>query len=367
MDKILIITPYTPDNQGIGVSYTSQLIKELSKDFLIDLVYFRYEDDAPFEPYNSNIRIIWERVISIKDKLKALCFNPTVFPLFSARYDKKTCKFLKKIATADNYKFIYLDFSQTFFYAQYIKHPDIILMSHDVIAQKYSRMKKYLRPWAMHTERDLLKKGTVTFTFSQKDCYLLSQYYGINGKHTTFFLHPNVQNAYPTSDYDYFVFFGSWSRVENLEGLEWFINNVLELIPGIINFKVIGGGLPYDIKGRIRNIPNMEYLGFLDNPYPIIANAKAEIAPLFKGAGVKVKCIEALGCGTPVIGTDIAFEGIEEEFRDYFTHVTTAQEFAKAITEFQISNADKHCLKHNFLHSYNQKNILEYLRSSNHK
>jgi len=34
--------------------------------------------------------------------------------------------------------------------------------------------------------------------------------------------------------------------------------------------------------------------------------SKALISPLFTGAGIKVKVIEALACGIPVIGTDIA-------------------------------------------------------------
>ena len=48
---ILLITPYTPDNQGVGVSYTSQLIMELAKEHSIDLVYFRYANETPYMGY----------------------------------------------------------------------------------------------------------------------------------------------------------------------------------------------------------------------------------------------------------------------------------------------------------------------------
>ncbi len=365
MNKILLITPYTPDNQGAGVSYTSQLLSELSKNYIIDLVYFRYEDDTPFQPYNSNIRIIREKVISTKDKIKALIYKPLIFPLFSARFDKETCEFIKDIANADNYKLVYLDFSQTFLYAKYINHPQIIMMSHDVIAQKYSRMKQYLRPWAMHTEQRLLKKGTITFTFSQKDSNLLKQYYGIKSLNTTFFLNKNVQQAFPNAESDYFIFFGSWSRRENSEGLEWFLHSVIKSISKSIKFKIIGGGLPDSLKKLIDEFDNIEYLGFVENPYPVIANARAEIAPLFKGAGVKVKCIEALACGTPVIGTNIAFEGIDEEYHNFFSEAKTPDDYINAISNLNLSLSEKLKIKRVFMVSYNNKAILDYIKNFN--
>ena len=52
-------------------------------------------------------------------------------------------------------------------------------------------------------------------------------------------------------------------------------------------------------------------LGFVDNPYKIMSESLGLIAPLFHGAGIKVKVIESLACGTPVIGTEVAFEGID--------------------------------------------------------
>lgn len=364
MSKILMITPYTPDNLGVGVSYTSQLIEELSKEHKIDLIYFRYSNESPYSPPNDNIKVLYEKEINLTDKLFAISHNPIDFPLFTVRYDRKIKDLLQNTALKEIYDFIYLDFSQTFIYVNYINHPRLILMAHDVIAQKYSRMKTYLRPWAMRTEKKLLKKGTIVFTFSKKDCNLISNLYGIDSFYTSFFIHKNVVAATPKLNSQYFVFFGSWGRPENSEGLVWFIDNVLPLIPNNdFSFKIIGGGLSEDIKNKIKPYSNIEYLGFVDNPYQIIADAKAEIAPLFKGAGVKVKCVEALASGTPVIGTDVAMEGIEE-FSQYFTLVTTPEEFANTITNCKYSLQQKLDIKKNFLYSYNNKKILQYIETN---
>lgn len=362
MKRLLFVTPFTPDNQGVGVSYTSQLLKELAKTCLIDLVYFRYAVDIPYRPPVDNIRVIREKFISGKDKIKSLLHSPFLFPLFTARYNKEVCQYLKDRIAKTNYDFVYFDFSQTFCYAKYINHPNKILMAHDVIAQKYSRMKHYLRPWAAWTEKRLLKKGTVVFTFSEKDCELIRELYEVNSLSTTFFLHPNVMNAEPKEESNYFVFFGSWAREENCEALDWFIDNVYDNLSKEIYIKVIGGGkMPVSLKQKIVTKPNIEYLGFVEDPYPIIANARAEIAPLHMGAGVKVKCVEALGSGTPIIGTEVAFEGIGEQYRSAMFMANKPEEFVKIINSFDFSLEKKKRLKEYFTENYNNKAIIEYI------
>ena len=109
---------------------------------------------------------------------------------------------------------------------------------------------------------------------------------------------------------------------------------------------------------------NVEYLGFVDNPYPIIANAKAEIASLHKGAGVKVKCVEALGSGTPIIGTEVAFEGIGEEYRKYMILANSPEEYKNIILDYPFTLSQKIEAKKNFIKYYNNKKILEYINGN---
>ena len=360
--KLLMVTPYTPDNQGVGVSYTSQLLKELAKTCIIDLVYFRYKEEQTYTPPNPNIRVIYEKVLHSKDKIIYVLKHPSIFPLFTSRHDKSVVVLLQKRVEEYNYDYLYFDFSQTFSLANEIEHPNKILMSHDVIAQKYSRMKRVFRPWAMFSERKMLKAGRIVFTFSEKDCLLIKNLYGVESKPTTFFLNPNVIAAEPTEESNYFVFFGNWSRVENIEALEWFLDNVYDCLPKMFNYKVIGGGrMPEAMKQKLIQAPNVEYVGFVDDPYKIIANAKAVIASLHMGAGVKVKCVEALGSGTPIIGTEVAFEGIGEKYRGAMFLANAPEEYASIITSFNFPLEKKQQLKRFFIESYNNKQVLRYI------
>ena len=361
MKKILYICPFSPCCNHAGTVYTRQLLDELSKSCQVDLVYFCYENDKRYIS-KERIKVLKEVVVSPSFKIAGVLSRLMTFPLFSVRYNKEICKFLQKQITANNYDFVYFDFSQSFSYATFLKHPHKILMAHDVMAQKYSRMNTYMRPWAIHSERKLLNEGAV-FTFSDKDCNLIKKLYGIESQPTTFFLSKEVQEADP-ADGDFFVFFGGWDREENYEAIEWYIDNVNPLLPNI-KYKIIGKGLPDFLCKRLEKLPNFEYLGFVDNPYPIIAKAKAEIAPLKKGAGVKVKCIDALGCGTPVIGTEVAFEGIPEEFKAFMFRAETASEYAETIMNLNMSLSERKEFKKDFIVRYNNKRILSYINGRN--
>ncbi|MCQ2193558.1 MAG: glycosyltransferase [Paludibacteraceae bacterium] len=363
MKKILFITPFTPDDHGGGgTSYTKCLLAELSKKSRIDLIYFRYANKGYYESLSPNLSIVKEYTISKVDKIFSLLNVPWVFPLFSARFRWSIRNEIQRIIDRGGYDLVYFDFGQTFTYAKYLKHPNKLLMAHDVIGQKYSRSKKYLYRWARLSEKSMLKSANAIFTFSEKDCALYRDWYGVNCMPTTFFLNDNVQKATPQGSGDYFVMFGSWKRYENYGALEWLMDNVSEKLNKDIRIKIVGGGkMPDEIMDRVQKSEFFEYVGFLDNPYDIIANAKAEIAPLTKGAGVKVKCVEALACGTPVIGSDVAFEGISTVFCDFMLYANTPDDYARLINTINTPIPQRLSFKKFFTTHYNEKNVLKYI------
>lgn len=58
------------------------------------------------------------------------------------------------------------------------------------------------------------------------------------------------------------------------------------------------------------NLPNVQFLGYCDSLDEFYAQTDIVVAPLIIGTGLKIKTVEALAYGKPVIGTRIAFEGL---------------------------------------------------------
>ena len=150
--------------------------------------------------------------------------------------------------------------------------------------------------------------------------------------------------------------FGDWRRKENSIGALWFLNNVGPLLKSTITVKIIGRDFPGEQVVHSPKI-NIEILGFVDDPYGIIAQSKALISPLFKGAGIKVKVIESLACGTPVIGTDIAFEGLPTEFGNFMLLANTPKDYVDRIESINMCIEDRIKTRNEFIKAYQSESI----------
>ena len=365
MRKILYLTPFVPSNIGAGVNYSKLLIDELSKEYHIDLITYKAKTDAPFYAKTKSVRVIKEYRNTYTSKILGILSFPFLFPLFTVRFNWRRVFFVKKLIKKEHYDIIYFDFSQTFLFSCFIKHPHKILMSHDVITQRYQREKsKIFYKFCRFSEKIVLRKsyGEI-FTFSQKDCDLILKEFNLSSTPTNFFIPVKAEKVIPQKIDDYYVFFGMWKRKDNFEGLNWFLKEVYFKISDQ-NIIIIGAALNSTTLEIIKNYSKISYLGFVDNPYNLITNAKALIAPLFTGAGVKVKVIDALACGTPVVGSEVSFEGIDDKYKAFLIEAKSPDEYVKKMEYVNHMSLDERVkFKKFFLDNYTRKTIIEYINN----
>jgi polysaccharide biosynthesis protein PslH len=112
-----------------------------------------------------------------------------------------------------------------------------------------------------------------------------------------------------------FVFLGSLNLAHNTISIETFLEQNLETlrqqIPGI-KISVIGGGAGENLKRLAALYPeNVVLHGFVKDLDEVLLRACAMISPLTFGSGVKLKVIDSLRCGIPLITTSHGIEGIE--------------------------------------------------------
>lgn len=349
-----------PSKVSAGENFSRQLIEDIARENQIDLIFFRYSSDGDFLRNSENIKIVRQFKNGNLIKLLNCLMFPFFFPLFTVRFNIFRLLYIRKLIAANRYDTIILDFSQTFIYSVFIKHKHIILNCHDVIAQRYSRVYRgVFKPFVLFSENTIIKKSkAVIFCHSHKDKKLIMDLYGIRANVTSLYFDKTVKDTYPEFCEDYFVFFANWSRPDNSYGLKWFLKEVYSRLGNDNNIKIIGSGLSAALMEEIKSHPAIEYLGFLENPYQIISNAKALISPLFTGAGIKVKVMESLACGTAIIGTSISFEGVPEIFSDFLLNAENQADFVAQIIEFKIQISDKLKLKTIFS-NYNLNNSLK--------
>lgn len=134
---------------------------------------------------------------------------------------------------------------------------------------------------------------------------------------------------------------GSMNWQPNIEGVKWFINKILPVLettnPSIRLF-IAGKQTPSRLK-EIRK-PNLNVVGEVENAQSFMREHSLLVVPLFSGSGIRVKIIEAMAMGIPVISTSIGAEGIHYLPGKNIFIANTAKEFTDTIAELS-SNPQK--------------------------
>ena len=361
--KVLFITAYVPHKAAAGEKNTMLMLNELAETFDVDLIYFKYDYDNPYLPEKENVRVrkIFKNANWIK--IWGIVNLPLLHPVYSIRFSWRKLFLIKRLTQKENYSAIFLNHSNVFVYGKFLNpHTPKLLFAHDVIIQRALRSSsKIVQQICRFSEGSCFRLPNAhIFSFSQKDVDLIAREYNLPAKVCLDYIDPKIIAKTIEKLENYYVFFGDWTRKENYEGVVWFFKEVAPSIKKEIFIKIIGRKFPEEKLNN--NNPNIhvEILGFVDDPYKLISEAKALITPLFHGAGIKVKVIEALACGTPVIGTDIAFEGLPDKYSRMMLLANDIDSYLKAM-EVDIPLEERLRMKKAFIEDYTSETIPQFL------
>jgi glycosyltransferase involved in cell wall biosynthesis len=210
-----------------------------------------------------------------------------------------------------------------------------------------------LRDWLMWQklvafERRWVRRFPVCVAVSERDAAVLgemspaSQVYVVpNGVDSQSFAPPGN-----TRDPETLLFFGTLSYQPNAEGLIWFCQEVL---PGIresrpqVTLEVTGLDPPPRVTDLGR-LPGVHVRGFVPDIRSKLWSATACVVPLHVGGGTRLKILEALAAGCPVISTTIGAEGLALVDGEHLLLADTADEFARGTLALLESNDLQHQL-----------------------
>ncbi len=105
---------------------------------------------------------------------------------------------------------------------------------------------------------------------------------------------------------------GTLSWPPNADGVLWFYNEVYPLIRKQVpntKFVIVGANPPSAIR-RLAEGPSVEVTGWVDDIRPYMARSTMMVVPLRGGSGMRVKILNALAMGVPVVSTSMGCEGI---------------------------------------------------------
>ena len=135
-------------------------------------------------------------------------------------------------------------------------------------------------------------------------------------------------------DYEYpsIFYIGSLDWLPNIEGLDWFMNQVWPIIyrryPDV-RLYLAGRNMP----ARYLSIrkDRVVSLGEVEDAYAFMRSKAIMVVPLFSGSGMRVKIIEGMAMGKAIVATTVAVEGIPTRKGDNILIADEAKEFANAV------------------------------------
>lgn len=166
-------------------------------------------------------------------------------------------------------------------------------------------------------EKKVLKISDKIITISPKDKEILRNNFKLNNiKYVpTFWEKSKIK--WENTDSNYILFSGSLNFYPNYHGMKYFLKNIYFEFSNIHpNIKLkITGSIDEKIKEEFLKYKNVEFTGFLSDEEMknMLKNCLCMIIPIIKGSGIKIKLLEALSMGIPVIATNHCFEGIPYE------------------------------------------------------
>ncbi len=335
MSKILFISAHAPTNlypqagQKIALSNLNQYhVDNTSVDIVV--IANKAEINAAEDLFGKYKNNLFTYPLDKSDKI-INCFTNLSIPFkFSTRYQKPVADQLQELLTRNNYEKIHFEYSHAAVYLDFIQplissnNTHTVISIHDVVSQSFLRKSQNNFILGIEVarlfkfEKKLYSNVDELWVLSTKDRNILTSLFTIP-EHKIIIKPPQL------SDFIYkierqtekiekksLLFWAAMNRPENEQAAINFIQkcltNLLKIDP---EYKLYIVGSNPSPKIRKLESKNIIVTGFVENPTQFFEKAQIGIVPLLQGAGIKLKTLEMLQAGLPVISTSIGAEGVE--------------------------------------------------------
>jgi glycosyltransferase involved in cell wall biosynthesis len=263
---------------------------------------------------------------------------------FSADFDKK----LRSILQSDKFDVVLLESLFMTPYTETIRRyskAKVILRSHNLEYVIWDRVaegsrnpakKTYLRLLAKQLKEYELKvfknvDGIVAISTADEQKY---RQLGFEGNLITIPFGIDIENIIyrEYQEKNQIFHLGSMDWTPNIEGVEWFLTQVWPKAHKDnpkVELWLAGREMPDEMK--LLKEPNLNVVGSVGNAYEFMREKGIMIVPLLSAGGIRVKIIEGMALGIPIISTAIGAEGIDYKDQRDIIIANTPNEFATAI------------------------------------
>ncbi len=346
MKKLLYLIPYSiiPTDSG-GKRRIVNNLRVLSRLFEVQVVGFsgNKNEESVLKSFAKSVTLIEPNRLTNFSKLLFLSTNTPV--TLTEFYSKTLEEIIKNILDKD---YIDIIWANEIFLAQYFpenfKGLKVLdrqkidsLYIEDVLKELYpGKIKRSLKKFDLKNlkeyERSIIDKCDIGFLPSDEDIANLT--FKEKKKYKI------LPNSIKLNNYAFIPYkerkklnnlsiFANWEYPPNTQGLKWFLKEIKDLtLPDHLTLNIEGKGSE-ELKIKVQSGINIR--GYAKEITQIYNNARAMIVPLNTGGGTRLKIMEALASGVPVLSTKIGAEGMGLKPMKHYFEFDSGTDFLKML------------------------------------
>lgn len=226
----------------------------------------------------------------------------------------------------------------------------VILDEHNAVWQVFDRLQKGernpLKRWFLGREARIIRelegkacrRAQIVLAVSEEDKQALQVVVGktvpievvpitVDAEHFTPIW--EARNPQPNS----LLTIGTMFWLPNSEGVMWWLREgyqQLQMLHPGVTYDIVGARPPHALQLLAEQYSGVCVHGYVADAVPFWTHAGALAVPLLSGGGVRVKILEAMAMGVPVISTTIGCEGLSVRNGDHLLTADTPEAFAQA-------------------------------------
>ena len=356
--------PYPP--KGGALQRSHNLLRQIARRHEVHLVSLNQRKNLPAP----------ENVEEATGFLKGICKQVDVFPipsdaakwrwammtvagyLRSSPYDVNWLinpdmkNFLERLSKTETFDLVHVDTIGLYPYVASFSGIPIVLNHHNIESQmmrrRYENEKNGLYKIYFHREsskigryeRDVCGKCAMNLVVSELDGSRLRE----NAGNVRFAVIPNgvdIEYFQPRirigTSREGLIFAGAMDWYPNREAVRFFLKEIWpklreEKLERTVTF--LGRNPPRELLEAAKN-PAIRAPGFVDDVRPYLDDAGIYICPIRDGGGTRLKILDALSMGKPLVATGMAVEGLDLVEEVHYLKADTATEFLAQINRLE--------------------------------
>jgi glycosyltransferase involved in cell wall biosynthesis len=164
----------------------------------------------------------------------------------------------------------------------------------------------------------------------------------------------DYRDIHPPKEPATLIFTGAFTYGVNYDAMVWFLGEIYPLVQRVVpDVRLV-------ITGNHAGKPlppaeNVTLTGYIDDVKTPVAAAAVSLVPIRQGGGTRLKILEAMALGTPVVSTTKGAEGLEVTAGEHLLLADTPEEFAAAVVRLLKSPALRQNLVNNACHLVQQQ------------